>query len=113
MPVTRIRILLFILSSCTAIISARYNDPNCGWADQPFRAVGDWAIDAGSSANWDPAEPKGLMHDTNAQSCEYAVDIYGLQPSKVYNWKVSVGNSFEVNWGCVGRSGPNCQFSTS
>ena len=112
MTVTRIQLLVFVLLHCAAVILGRYNDPNCGWADQPFRAVGDWGIDAGAGSNWDAAEPRGLMHDTNVQSCEYAVDIHRLQPNKVYNWKVTVGNSWDVTWGCVGRGGANCQFST-
>jgi glucan endo-1,3-alpha-glucosidase len=109
---TRVQFLVFALLYCAAIISARYNDPNCGWGDETYRAVGDWAIDAGSSSNWNPAEAKGLMHDTNVQSCEYAVDIHGLQPNKMYYWKVTVGDTGEVIWGCVGRGGPDCQFST-
>lgn len=112
MAVTRIQFLVFSLLYCVATITARYNDPNCGWADKPFRAVGDWAVDAGSSSNWNSAEPKGLMHDTDVQSCEYAVDIHGLQPNKIYNWRITVGDTWEVNWACVGRQGADCQFST-
>ncbi|CAF0948894.1 unnamed protein product [Rotaria sp. Silwood1] len=112
MTITRIQFFVFVVLNCVGIISARYNDPNCGWADQTYRAVGDWAIDAGSNSNWNVAEPKGLMHDTNVQSCEYAVDIHGLQPNKVYYWKVTVGDSWDVSWGCAGRGGPNCMFST-
>jgi glucan endo-1,3-alpha-glucosidase len=112
MIVARRQFLVFALLYCATIVLARYNDPNCGWSDQPFRAVGDWAVDAGAGSNWNPAEPKGLMSDTNAQSCEYAVDIHGLKPNKVYNWKVTIANTWEVQWGCVGRGGPDCQFST-
>jgi glucan endo-1,3-alpha-glucosidase len=112
MIATRSLFLVFTLLYGIVIVSAIYNDPNCGWADQPFRAVGDWAVDAGSSANWSPNEPKGLMSDTKAQSCEYAVDVHGLQPNKVYYWKVTIGNNWDVFWGCVGRGGPDCQFST-
>lgn len=103
---------MFVLAQCVVLIAGRYNDPNCGWADQPFRAVGDWAMDAGSSSNWNPSESKGLMRDTNAQSCEYAVEVHGLKPNKQYFWKVTIGNTWEVQWGCVGRGGPDCQFST-
>src|SRR5438128_800237 len=112
MTIIKIQFLVFDLLYCSVIISAKYNDPNCGWADQTYRAVGDWAVDAGSSSNWNPTESKGLIHDTNVQSCEYAVDIHGLKPNKVYYWKVIVGDSWDVSWGCVGRGGPDCQFST-
>ena len=108
----RIQILRFVLIYYANIISARHNDPNCGWSDKTYRAVGDWAVDAGSNLNWNPAEPKGLMHDTDVQFCEYAVDIHGLQPNKVYHWKVTVGDSWSINWGCPGREGPECLFST-
>ena len=106
-------VLLLILVSYVTMVAGNYTDPSCGWHDQPFRAIGDWAVDAGASSNWNPAEPLGLMHATYAQTCEYAVEIHGLQLNKLYNWKVSVGNTWDVIWGCVGRDGPDCQFFTS
>lgn len=104
--------LLLILMSCTTLISGQCSDPNCGWCDQPFRAVGDWAVDAGASSNWNPAEPLGLMTFTHAQDCEYAVEIHGLKIDKLYHWEVTVANSWDVVWGCDGRNGPNCTFFT-
>ncbi|CAF3398298.1 unnamed protein product [Rotaria socialis] len=112
MIVIRIELLVFVLVYCATIVVARYDDPNCGWTDKTYRATGDWAMDAGSNSNWNAAEPKGLMHDTNVQSCEYAVDVHGLQPNKVYHWKVTVGDTWEISWGCVGIGGPDCLFST-
>lgn len=111
MNVRRSLPLVIIYLSLFAIISAQYIDPNCGWSGQTYRAVGDWAIDAGSSSNWSPTEPRGLMYPTNVKSCEYSVDIHGLNINKQYSWKVVIGDSWDINWGCVGRNGPNCQFT--
>jgi hypothetical protein len=77
-------LLLFVLSGLIIMISARYIDPNCGWSDETYRAVGAWAIDAGSSSHWSLTEPRGLTHPTNANSCEYTVDIHGLKVNKQY-----------------------------
>ncbi len=104
---------VFALLSFVTMIPARYIDPNCGWSDETYRAVGDWAIDAGSTSNWSSIEPLGLIQPTNAQPCEYSVDIHGLQINKEYQWKVVIGDSWNVNWGCTGRGGPNCRFTTS
>lgn len=53
------------------------------------------------------------MNPTNVKSCEYSVDIHGLQINKQYSWKVVVGDSWSLNWGCFGRDGVNCQFTTT
>jgi len=75
----------------------------CGWGGQTYRAVGDW--------DWSPAGSTGVMRATNAQPCEYSVTIRGLNPNQSYKWKVTIGGTWEVNWGCYGRSGGDCYFT--
>ncbi|PRP74647.1 hypothetical protein PROFUN_03569 [Planoprotostelium fungivorum] len=86
------------------------NNPECGWGDQTYHAVGDWATDAGSSSNWDPAESKGVMTPTYAQPCEYKATVTGLVPGKSYQWKVTIGGTWNNNWGCNGQFAANCNF---
>jgi len=96
-------LLIIMLLISLNVISGRYVDPNCGWSNEAYRAVGDWTTDT---------ESDGLMQPTNAQPCEYAVEIHGLKPDKQYHWRVVIGDSLDVIWGCVGRNGPDCQFQT-
>ncbi|PRP85873.1 hypothetical protein PROFUN_06147 [Planoprotostelium fungivorum] len=109
------RYLLFlsltVLLACAQV--AYPNNPECGWGDQTYRAIGDWVADASgqTSGNWNAAEPRGVMQPTYAQACEYAVTVRNLVAGKSYSWKVSIGGTMDVNWGCVGRGGPNCAFT--
>ncbi|PRP84595.1 hypothetical protein PROFUN_09268 [Planoprotostelium fungivorum] len=109
-PVMRSFVLLVVLALAAAQV-AYPNNPECGWGDQVYRAVGDWPQDAGSANNWAADESKGVMTATHAQACEYKATVTGLRPGKLYNWKVTIGGSYNVNWGCVGMNGPNCNFT--
>jgi len=109
---------LFVLFA-TAFIAVLANDPYagnpaCGWGGQTYRAVGDWAQDAGSGQNWDPAESKGIMTATMTTACEYQAVVRGLKPGKTYYWKVTINGEntgWATQWGCVGNvNPPACQF---
>ncbi|PRP85870.1 hypothetical protein PROFUN_06144 [Planoprotostelium fungivorum] len=110
----RYHVLVLSLAVLLAHAQVAYpNNSSCGWGDQTYRATGDWPTDAsgGSSAAWNAAEPLGVMQPTHNQDCEYAVTVRNLVAGKSYNWKVSIGGTMDVNWGCVGRGGPNCAFT--
>ncbi|PRP83097.1 hypothetical protein PROFUN_09776 [Planoprotostelium fungivorum] len=104
-------LVVLAIVACVAAQIAYPNNPECGWGDQVYRAVGDWAMDAGAGSNWDPSESRGVMTATHAQACEYKAKVSGLRPGKSYQWKVTIGGSYNTNWGCVGFNGPNCTFT--
>jgi len=113
----RSTVLFTVLSAAVlvAVADVAYpNNPECGWGDQTYRAVGDWAQDAGSGQNWDPAESKGVMTPTHNKPCEYQAVVRGLQPGKTYNWKVTISGErtgWATQWGCTGYNNPPaCTF---
>eukprot|EP00026_Physarum_polycephalum_P005097 Phypoly_transcript_05125.p1 GENE.Phypoly_transcript_05125~~Phypoly_transcript_05125.p1 ORF type:complete len:604 (+),score=109.53 Phypoly_transcript_05125:158-1969(+) len=79
-----------------------------GWV----RSAGDWSGDVYGGQLWNSAEPRGLMA-LDEVDCNYKSDpISGFQVGKSYQWKVTTQNTWDLNFGCSGRNGPNCGFST-
>lgn len=76
------------------------NCPTCtnNFASKLVRVTGDWAVDAGSSAIWNGAEPKGLMV-FEQKLCLYTLVITGLKKNFQYKWKVTIDNAFKENYG--------------
>eukprot|EP00026_Physarum_polycephalum_P005139 Phypoly_transcript_05168.p1 GENE.Phypoly_transcript_05168~~Phypoly_transcript_05168.p1 ORF type:complete len:593 (+),score=109.83 Phypoly_transcript_05168:98-1876(+) len=89
--------------------------PVAGDCPQPYgwvRSTGDWPSDAFGTAQWNAAEPNGLMAlDSN---CNYVSQpISKLHVGTSYQWKVTTQNTWDVNFGCPGQNGPNCAFTTA
>lgn len=68
--------------------------PNNPHAGKDVRAAGDWS----ELPLWNHAEPKGLM-TYDPVKCEYYHAVCGLRPNKSYKWKVTIGNSWNSNYG--------------
>jgi len=47
----------------------------------------------------------------NTQTCVYSVTVQNLAPGTGYQWKVTIDDSWTVNYGCPGENGPNCDFT--
>lgn len=82
--------------------------PSCSnnLASQIIRTTGSWT----GNEVWDPAQPNGLF-DYDANLCKYTLVMTGLKPKFEYRWKVTVDNSWAVNYGCNGNG--DCVFTTN
>jgi hypothetical protein len=81
-----------LVSSCPACNNGYFGSKS-------VKAVGDWALDAGSPfGNWSGAEHLGLMV-FEKKFCKYTLVLNGLQSGFKYEWKLTIDNSFKENYG--------------
>jgi len=96
--------LLFVLALSFSVAIA------CQQFDKVVTATGDWALDSfnvtGTKA-WDASEPLGVMH--LGENCVYELTVSNLIPNTKYSWKVTIGGTWEVAYGCE-KNAAACTF---